>query len=189
MSIIYLVRHGQSEANRLRIWGGDMPLSEKGREQALTVPGKIKIVPDKVVSSTLQRANMTARIAYPDAEVEKNKVFDEIWFGELDKQPMTEESIDYYHKNPEEFFETYKGDDLHERAEKVAEAIIGYAKEYEKVAIFTSDTLMRNIVTYIRGERPNDSRYYYIRNCEILVFEYDGKLKIIDDSSMEKLWD
>ena len=173
MSTIYLVSHGQSEANKNRIWGGDMPLSGLGTEQALTVPSKIRRKPDKVVSSMLQRANMTARLAYPDAEVEKNPAFDEIWFGDLDQHPMTQETMDAYHQDPEAFFAEHHADDLTQRAANAAAEIEKYAKEYELVVIFTSDTLMRNIISYIKGERPNDNRDYYIRNCELLKLSYN----------------
>ncbi len=166
-----------------------MPLSDLGKEQALTVPGKIPMIPDKVVSSTLKRANMTARIAYPEYDVEKNPAFDEIRFGDLDAVPMTQETIDAYHRDPEAFFAKYHADNLHDRAAEAVEAIIQYAKQHDKVAIFTSDTLMRNIVTYIKGGRPNESRKYYVRNCEVIAFEYDGELKVTDDSSMEERWD
>ena len=91
MGTVYLIRHGQSEANRIRIWGGDLPLSEKGREQALTVPARIVPAPDRVVSSSLKRANETARLAYPDREVEVNKAFDEISFGKMEMTPMLQD--------------------------------------------------------------------------------------------------
>lgn len=63
---MYYVRHGQSEANVLGIWAGsqgDSPLTELGRQQALTAAEKLKEFKiSRVISSTLGRAYHTAKI-------------------------------------------------------------------------------------------------------------------------------
>jgi len=64
---IYLARHGQDEDNAKSILNGrrDMPLTDKGIEQAKEVAQKIKktkIHFDKVYASPLQRAYKTAEI-------------------------------------------------------------------------------------------------------------------------------
>lgn len=63
--IIYLVRHGQSEANSQKIVSGhfDTPLTELGKEQAAAAAAKLSDVTfDAVYSSDLQRAIHTAGI-------------------------------------------------------------------------------------------------------------------------------
>lgn len=64
---IYLARHGQDQDNVNSILNGqrDMPLTEKGIEQAKEVGQKIKeagIIFDKVYTSPLQRTRKTAEI-------------------------------------------------------------------------------------------------------------------------------
>ena len=57
-------RHGQTAHNASGIWQGqlDTPLSDKGREQALTAAGALAAYnPSVIVSSDLQRAADTAR--------------------------------------------------------------------------------------------------------------------------------
>lgn len=63
MSRILLIRHGESEWNALGRWQGqaDPPLSEHGRHQARVAAAKLGTV-DLVVTSTLQRAAVTAAI-------------------------------------------------------------------------------------------------------------------------------
>ena len=180
MGIVYLVRHGQSEANRLRIWGGDFPLSDKGREQALTVPAKLDPAPDRVISSTLKRANETACIAYPDMDVIKDKAFDEVRFGTMELQPMDDEEKWYLFCNdPERLMQIVKGDDLKERTETAIDAIRRYAAENAVTAIFASDTLIRCIVAALRGQTLNSVHEYYLLNCGFV------KLNVEDEITLE----
>ena len=68
MSVLYLVRHGQSEWNRIgRIQGrSESPLTERGREQAVALGRMLrKVLPDPgidIVASPLGRAFETATI-------------------------------------------------------------------------------------------------------------------------------
>jgi len=65
MGRFLLVRHGESEANRLHVFASDdTPLTETGREQAREVAEKLaaRFTPDLVVSSKFCRAEQTARI-------------------------------------------------------------------------------------------------------------------------------
>jgi len=73
---IYLARHGQDEDNAQGILNGhrDTPLTQSGVDQAKGIAQKIKAVGlkfDKVYSSPLQRAFMTATIIADTIEVNK----------------------------------------------------------------------------------------------------------------------
>ncbi|MSR76200.1 MAG: histidine phosphatase family protein [Candidatus Ryanbacteria bacterium] len=61
---IYLVRHGESEANRLEVkQGSDVSLSEHGKEQALFLAHRVERLPiDVVIASPYKRAKQTAEI-------------------------------------------------------------------------------------------------------------------------------
>lgn len=69
MSILILMRHGQSQwnlANRFTGWV-DVPLTPKGIEEALAGGRQIREIPiDVVYTSTLARAQMTAYLALAD---------------------------------------------------------------------------------------------------------------------------
>ena len=186
MSTIYMIRHGQSEANKMRIWGGDFPLTDEGRAQALTVPERIPIIPQKVISSALKRANETAHLAYPEKDVEIDPAFNEIEFGTQALAPIQDDEYwQLYCTDLEKLQEIVKGDNLTERSFQAVEAMKKYAAEYETVAIFTSDTLLRNIVAFIQGLRPNETCHTYIQNCGIVRFSYDGEIHIEDISDIK----
>ncbi|MFN3188437.1 MAG: histidine phosphatase family protein [Candidatus Paceibacteria bacterium] len=61
--IVYLVRHGQSEANTLPVFQGlDSPLSEVGITQAQSIANRVsKLAFESLISSPLQRARETAK--------------------------------------------------------------------------------------------------------------------------------
>lgn len=62
---LYLVRHGESEANAARRFAGrsDSPMTERGREQARAVAEALaKIHFDRIVSSPLSRCRDTALV-------------------------------------------------------------------------------------------------------------------------------
>lgn len=66
MAKLILLRHGESEWNRRNLFTGwvDIPLSEKGIQEALEAGKKFAAVPvDVVFTSTLTRAHMTASLA------------------------------------------------------------------------------------------------------------------------------
>src|SRR5262245_4642958 len=66
MSTLILLRHGQSQWNQLNLFTGwvDIPLSQKGIEEALEAGKQICDVPiDLIVTTTLVRAQMTAFLA------------------------------------------------------------------------------------------------------------------------------
>ncbi len=75
MNYLVLMRHGQSEWNRDNKFTGfyDAQLTEQGIEEAKTAGTKLKaagISFDQVFTSTLSRANITARLALTEAGYE-----------------------------------------------------------------------------------------------------------------------
>ena len=62
--VIYIVRHGQSEANAQKMFGfAENPLTKKGKEQAKLLEKTLHHIHfDKIYSSTLTRAIQTAEI-------------------------------------------------------------------------------------------------------------------------------
>ncbi len=69
---IYLVRHGQTEANQTGVFQGhaDVPLDSSGLEQARRVGERLRQVPfDAILSSDLSRAAVTARAIAGERQV------------------------------------------------------------------------------------------------------------------------
>lgn len=93
MKHLYFVRHGLSEMNKLKQWGGaDTPLAQEGHEQAKLTAQQIKdadLAVDVIISSPLPRALDTAKhiataIDYPEDKIIQNDLFVERLFGDLE---------------------------------------------------------------------------------------------------------
>ncbi len=93
---IYLVRHGQSEANLTRTIQGtlDSPLTELGKEQARTLNGFLPDRFDRVYMSDLSRARETGFLATGLSEsselIKTDPRLSEIHFGTLQGQPYSD---------------------------------------------------------------------------------------------------
>ena len=84
---IYVIRHGQSEANLVVAHAGwnQVPLTEKGVAQAKAVGERLKGLHfDKVISSDTYRAQQTARNALPGREYVTDSRLREIGVGKLE---------------------------------------------------------------------------------------------------------
>ena len=84
---LYVIRHGQSEANVRREYGGwaQVPLTEKGLSDAQNA-GKLLqgIAFDKIYASDLMRAMQTCETALPGRTYEKTPLLRELGTGTLD---------------------------------------------------------------------------------------------------------
>ncbi|KAI9329723.1 phosphoglycerate mutase [Obelidium mucronatum] len=94
---VYLIRHGETDANATGIMQGsgvNLPLSDKGRQQASALGTRFEHTPvDVIVVSTLQRTTETAMYIkkfHPNARVVELKELVEISWGELEAKPPTE---------------------------------------------------------------------------------------------------
>lgn len=79
-----MIRHGMTEGNEKRQYIGrtDQSLSEKGRLEA-EKRKKFFYIP-KVHTSSKQRALETARILFPNSQIEMHKELDEMDFGDFE---------------------------------------------------------------------------------------------------------
>ena len=90
---IYVIRHGQSEANLLVAHAGwnNVPLTEKGIAQAKAVGERLKDLHfDKVIVSDTYRAQQTARNAMPGRDYVTDWRVREISTGELEGHLVSE---------------------------------------------------------------------------------------------------
>ncbi|KRL36959.1 phosphoglycerate mutase [Liquorilactobacillus uvarum DSM 19971] len=88
MTTLYIVRHGQSEANKAGILQGskiDTPLTGKGRNQAEAVQQRLKELDfSKVYASPLLRAAQTAHIIAGETTTTYDRRLKEYDYGEWD---------------------------------------------------------------------------------------------------------
>ena len=93
--VVYIVRHGETECNVNNICYGwyDCPINEKGISQAKNLGRFLKSKKiDKIISSDLLRAKMTAELINNElyVPVEFNSSFREINFGDWENVPVVE---------------------------------------------------------------------------------------------------
>jgi len=91
---VYLVRHGETDANRSGIIQGQMDtaLNDRGVQQAGDVGEALRSIPfDRAYSSDLVRASKTAELIlkhHPSLRVEKQEMLRERFMGDLQGQPV-----------------------------------------------------------------------------------------------------
>ena len=83
---LYLIRHGESEANRTASHAGwaQVSLTSKGKDEARTVGIRLREIPrDKIYTSDLRRAMQTHALALPDTAAEVSPLIREVNVGTL----------------------------------------------------------------------------------------------------------
>lgn len=126
---LYLVRHGESEANQLGIYSGflDTKLTEKGETQAKACQKLLKHIKfDKVICSDLQRAHKTACIVsgLNEEELIVKEGLREMNFGRwegLSHKDILKNDKEYYEKWMEDYYKltTPEGESLNSFYERV----------------------------------------------------------------------
>lgn len=95
---VYVIRHGQSEGNRLELHCGwsDTPLSELGHRQAKGANAYLQqVLFDRIYCSDLPRARQTAQDALPGCQPIYSAKIREVGVGSLAGRPISECAAEY----------------------------------------------------------------------------------------------
>lgn len=201
--MVYLLRHGQSEANVARVYQGlDSPLNEAGRGQAENVAERVaKLEFDVLLSSPLKRARQTAeRISektgkeaeYVDLFVERVKPTDI-----LDK-PYEDKEAEALWREWEKSFriagvKAEDGESFEEVAERAGRAL-DYLRERpeEGMVVVTHGFFLRMIMAKVLlGDLlsvevfANYIKATSVKNTGITVLKYVGGF---EEESAWRLW-
>ena len=205
MTTLLIVRHGESTANGKGFFAGhiDIPLSERGREQAEATAKYINeyYSVDKIYSSDLKRAFYTA---FPLSEklgkvVNTDKNLREIFAGKWQGKTFDELQRDY--------FETYgvwlndignaqpnDGESTKELSERICNYIDKIARDNDgkTVVIVTHATPIRALLCKIlTGDVREMKNISWVSNSSLTKIEYDnGNYKVIEvgtDSYLDKM--
>lgn len=109
MSLIYILRHGETQWNREEIFRGhtDIPLNDAGKEQAARAARALQTKPIRTIySSPLKRAAETACIVANELgglEVRFDEGLRDIGFGEIEGMPVAKVKSTY-----PELYETWR---------------------------------------------------------------------------------
>ena len=184
---IYLIRHGQSIANKEERYLGqtDLDLSDVGYKQAeAAASGLSHLKIDVIYSSSLMRAHNTA---YPHARLRGLDVIDrddlrEIYLGEWENVPLSYlRTLDSFNYGWTENFGSFKvpgGESVPEAAERFYNAVADIAKREEGrvVLIAAHAAVIRAFWGKISGipEGEVASRVKFPLNTSLSKVEYDG---------------
>ena len=196
MATLVLVRHGESEWNAKGIWTGwtDIPLSEKGREEAKTAATALKDIQiDLAYTSILSRAKETLEIikqilGLPDLVTIESPALNERDYGEytgknkweIEKQ-IGEENFQKLRRGwyyPVENGETLK--DVYERVVPYYQQEILPNLELGKhILISAHGNSLRALVKYLDNISDEDIANLEIATGEAEIYEINSSGKVI----------
>lgn len=183
---IYMIRHGQSQANEQDVFLGhtDLDLTRKGREQALAAAKYLSKIPvDRLYSSDLKRAYHTAEATANllHMPIEKQEALREIFCGEWEKQSFAKLELEYkesygvWLQNIDEAYPE-QGESVLQLKKRIVTAMEKIARENEgkTVFVFTHATPIRCFAAYCERVRVKDLPW--VSNASISCFEYKNGL-------------
>lgn len=192
MTTVYMVRHGETDwnrAHRMQGWS-DIPLNERGREQAAFAARALASVPlDVIYTSPLKRAEKTAEIIRGERKIPlfAEKGFIEINLGKWDGH--TPDEMDVLYPGQYDIWRSTPGDvhidggetfaKVQERAWKAFLSMVD--KEKGKHILLVSHMgCLSTILFKIAGYPLNDLWKHPIGNCALcrVDIETDGTMHI-----------
>jgi broad specificity phosphatase PhoE len=187
VSQLYIFRHGETEWNATRRFQGhsDIPLNEKGRDQARILETVFRNCrPDIILSSDLDRAHETARIANQNVSVpiELYEELRECRLGDSEglslekvKETFGIESWEYWKSSDEKHLDfgfpngETKRDHLH-RIFGFLEKFIIENSHFTKIGISTHGGCIHRVLQRCRAV---PSEITMIPNCALFLVEFD----------------
>ncbi len=173
---LYLIRHGESETNLSGHYTGwsQVQLTEKGIEDAKGIrPLLEKVKFDKIYSSDLIRAKMTAETAIPGCVYEETELLREMNVGDLALKPFLPKEgkerellVDGYNHFGGESFAEFRV-----RVGKFLDKVA--ASEHEYVAAFTHAGFLRNTLSLVLDAKTTHSNLE-CSNCAVAIIECIG---------------
>jgi probable phosphoglycerate mutase len=188
MKKIYIIRHGQTEYNRLGLTQGasiDSSLNDVGREQArafFAAHGHINF--DKVYTSNLKRTWQTVHhFTTKGLAHEKSSHLNEISWGEKEGRPLTEEDDRLHFKMLEGwkkghyYLKAPAGESplaLQERQRKVIQ-LFKERDDEKNILVCTHGRAMRILFCTMLGLPLYNMDSFKHQNLCLYVLEYNGK--------------
>ncbi|SDD24174.1 probable phosphoglycerate mutase [Mucilaginibacter pineti] len=198
---LYIVRHGQTELNRLGIVQGrgmDTDLNDEGRKQAGQFFDAYKTVPfDKIYVSALKRTQQSVQ-QFIDLGIpyEKLSGLDELAWGIHEGQPSTTENRsvflqimrDWLDGRLDSKFEGGESPNEVEIRQREALRVIMSHPEEKTVLICMHGRAMRLLLCILTGRPLSEMDNFPHQNLVLYKVEYDGdKFEIVDFNNAEHL--
>jgi len=195
--IVYLVRHGETDWNKIgKIQGhADVPLNEYGRRLAVLTAEGLRDVPfEKVYSSPLKRARETADIIQGDRglEIADDDRLMEMGFGDGEgkmirkvcRNPFCRLHNFFRHPQwyriPPKGGETFR--DLHRRTVSfMKEEVAPLEGTYDYVLVSTHGGVIHEVLCWIGNIRRADFWKGAQNNCSVNILECrDGHFRVLE---------
>lgn len=190
---LYIVRHGQTDWNKVRKLQGltDIQLNENGRQVAIDLGDKLEqegVTFDEIFSSPLIRAYETACLirGRQNVPITRDERIREISFGEAEGMDyetwMREDNPQRaFFTEPHKYIPPQDGETIEEVQargrefiQEVIEPLYGQAK---RVMIVAHGAMNKGLMCYLEN---NDVEHFWgdglQNNCEASIFEYDGQV-------------
>lgn len=192
---IYLIRHGETDFNKLsKEWGqgNEIPLNDWGIIQARRLSEKLKSIRfDKVISSDLERAKMTANelCRVLGIGVEYDKRIREYDPGEVD--PQSDKWIEKYKEMLNSGMSKYDirpygGENIWDLIKRVHSFLKDLEKEEGTFMIVSHSGVNAALINLSQGKQKDEFLSIKQDNVCINILEFnEGKwtIKIVNDSS------
>lgn len=180
---IHLVRHGETEANRLRVMQGhsEEPLNDLGVRQCAALGRRLAGVRvDRIVSSDVRRAAMTAAIvsAFTRAPIQYDPALRERDPGELVHRPYAE-SVPFF---LDDKFEPRGGESVPVFVDRVRRAFSGLVRAEREisggeghVAVVTHGMVCGAFIRHVAGHPAAGGAELRWRNTSVTTADYDAE--------------
>ncbi len=198
MGKLILVRHGESEGNRIRHFttSPEAPITELGRRQAREAAERIKAMfqPSLVIASPYFRARETARIIadHLGITVEIEHAFREQSLGQLAGKPYDSVLRDPSYR-PERSWEWRppEGESQEDVRARTAPVFDRIARDYAEgeLVIVSHGGVMRALWAHVTGQWEGA---HVPSNCGIVLVEHDGSSYLMPQvlgSNTDPVWE
>ena len=199
-NILVLVRHGQSEWNKLNLFTGwkDPNLTEQGIAEANQAGEKLKdmsIKFDLMYTSVLQRAQLTGTIILEKLDqlnipIEQNVNLNERDYGDLTGMNKDQARAEFGEEQVHIWRRSYDvpppgGESLKNTYDRVVpyfkEKVLAQLESGKNILIAAHGNSLRSLVKYIENISEENILKFEIATGEPLFYEYiSGKLKRVD---------
>lgn len=199
-NILVLVRHGQSEWNKLNLFTGwkDPNLTQQGVAEASQAGEKLKdmsIKFDLMYTSVLQRAQLTGTIILEKLDqlnipIEKNVNLNERDYGDLTGMNKDQARAEFGEEQVHIWRRSYDvpppgGESLKNTYDRVVpyfkEKVLAQLESGKNILIAAHGNSLRSLVKYIENISEENILKFEIATGEPLFYEYiSGKLKRVD---------
>jgi probable phosphoglycerate mutase len=190
-TMIYLVRHGETEWNREGRLQGQLnsPLTAEGIAQTESFSTQIQeLNPHIVYSSDQERAVVTAQIL--TANLEREIIYDRN-LSEMNFGIFQGHNWDYIENNMQDIYDQYRADDpdyvipegeshnqFHSRVTETLQRIAD-DNPGRKILIISHGGSINKMLCYARGMKPSGNRYFKTENLALNVLKYkDGEFTL-----------